>query len=95
MRFGLLVTNDVTTIIFLASIVINLNYLRNLPMVLKKQSNPSARWDFKANSWWVGESVEYQWVNEKSKEYSPWMNLDNALIWIKEHDEDKNHTNLS
>ena len=58
-------------------------------MILKKQSNPSAHWNHSANSWSVGESIEYQWVNEKSKEHSPWMNLDDALIWIKEHDESK------
>jgi hypothetical protein len=56
-------------------------------MQLKKQSNPSARWDFKANSWSIGTSDEYQWTNERTKEYSPWMDLDNALIWIKERDE--------
>ena len=32
---------------------------------------------------------EYQWVNEGTDEESPWMNLDDALIWIKEHDESK------
>jgi hypothetical protein len=32
---------------------------------------------------------EYQWVNEGTDEESPWMDLDNALIWIKEHDESK------
>jgi hypothetical protein len=56
-------------------------------MQLKKQSNPSARWDFEANSWSIGTSDEYQWSNERTKEYSPWMDLDTALIWIKKRDE--------
>jgi hypothetical protein len=59
-------------------------------MILKKQSNPSARWDFKANSWSIGTSDEYQWFHEKSKEHSPWMNLDGALVWIQERDQKKN-----
>lgn len=58
-------------------------------MQLKKQTNPSARWDFSANSWWIGISEEYQWVNEKTKEYSPWMNLDDALVWIQKRDQEK------
>jgi hypothetical protein len=33
--------------------------------------------------------MEYQWVDEKSKEQSPWMNLDDALLWIKERDQKK------
>lgn len=36
---------------------------------------------------------EYQWYHEGTNECSPWMNLDDALVWIKEYDEDKNHTN--
>lgn len=32
---------------------------------------------------------EYQWYHEGTNDCSPWMNLDNALIWIKEHDESK------
>ena len=58
-------------------------------MQLKKQSNPSARWDFEANSWSVGTSDEYRWYHEKTKEESPWMDLDNALIWIRKRDESK------
>lgn len=59
-------------------------------MILKKQSNPSARWDSTANTWWIGETHEYQWTDEKTKEYSPWMNLDDALVWIKNRDQEKN-----
>jgi hypothetical protein len=58
-------------------------------MQLKKQSNPSARWNFEANSWSVGESVEYRWEDEKSKEHSPRMNLDDALVWIQKRDQEK------
>ena len=55
---------------------------------LKKRNSQSARWDHDNNKWLVG-TEEYQWFHEKTKEQSPWMNLDNALIWIKEHDESK------
>jgi hypothetical protein len=30
---------------------------------------------------------EYQWINEHADEQSPWMNLDDALVWIKERDQ--------
>jgi hypothetical protein len=59
-------------------------------MILKKQSNPSARWDHSANSWFVGETHDYQWYHEKTKEQSPWMNLDDALVWITKRDQEKN-----
>jgi hypothetical protein len=59
-------------------------------MILRKQSNPSARWNFESNSWSIGVSMEYQWTDEKSKEYSPWMNLDDALVWITKRDQEKN-----
>ena len=62
----------------------------SVTVILKKQSNPSARWDSTANTWWIGESHEYQWTDEKTKEYSPWMNLDDALVWIKNRDQEKN-----
>ena len=55
-------------------------------MILNKQSNPSARWDHQANSWWIGETTEYQWVDQKHRPVSNWMDLDNALEWIKEYD---------
>jgi hypothetical protein len=57
-------------------------------MYLKKRNTQTARWDKVNDRWQVG-TIEYQWVHYKSKEESPWMNLDNALIWIKEHDESK------
>ena len=57
-------------------------------MILKKRNTQTARWDKVNDKWSVG-TEEYQWFHEKSKEESPWMNLDDALIWIKEHDESK------
>ena len=57
-------------------------------MILKKRNTQTARWDKVNNKWLVG-TMEYQWMNENSKEESPWMNFDNALIWIKERDESK------
>jgi hypothetical protein len=57
-------------------------------MYLKKRNAQTARWDHENNRWQVG-TLEYQWVHHKFKEESPWMNLDNALVWIKEHDESK------
>ena len=60
-----------------------------MTVVLRKQSNPSARWDFEANSWSIGTSDEYQWYHERTKEESPWMNFANALIWIRKRDESK------
>ena len=57
-------------------------------MYLKKRNAQTARWDKENNRWQVG-TMEYQWVHHKSKEESPWMNFDNALKWIKEHDESK------
>jgi hypothetical protein len=58
-------------------------------MQLKKQSNPTAKWNHETNKWWIGTSEEYQWTNDKTKEYSPWMNLDDALVWIRERDQKK------
>jgi len=34
-------------------------------------------------------TIEYQWTDMKDKPVSDWMNFDNALKWIKEHDESK------
>jgi hypothetical protein len=58
-------------------------------MILKKQSNPSAKWIAETSRWWIGESHEYQWIDSKNKPVSPWMDLNNALKWIKEYDESK------
>ena len=58
-------------------------------MELKKQSNPTARWDHTANAWWIGETTEYQWVNQKQKPVSNWMDLDSALRWIIDYDINK------
>jgi len=35
-------------------------------------------------------NTEYQWITEKSSEQSPWMNLDDALLWIIRRDQEKN-----
>jgi hypothetical protein len=57
-------------------------------MILKKRNTQTARWDKANNKWLVG-TLEYQWVHHKSKEESPWMNLDGALVWIQERDQKK------
>ena len=57
-------------------------------MILKKQNTQSARWDKVNNKWLVG-TREYQWYHESTKEASPWMNLDDALVWIQERDQKK------
>jgi hypothetical protein len=62
-------------------------------MILKKQSNPSARWNESANSWSIGTADEYQWYHEKTKTSSPWMTFDEALIWIKEYDNQRHRSN--
>jgi hypothetical protein len=58
-------------------------------MQLRKQSNPSAKWDNENNKWCIGESRIYQWTDMKNRPVSDWMNLDDALIWIKEYNESK------
>ena len=58
-------------------------------MILKKSTNPSAHWDHDNDKWWIGETTEYQWVDAKKREYSPWMNLDDALVWIQKRDQEK------
>ena len=55
-------------------------------MILKKRNSQTARWDKENDKWLVG-TMEYQWTNMKNKPVSDWMNFDNALKWIKEHDE--------
>jgi hypothetical protein len=56
-------------------------------MILKKRNTQTARWD-KVNDKWLVGTEEYQWFHERTKEESPWMNLDDALVWIKERDQD-------
>jgi hypothetical protein len=58
-------------------------------MILNKRNAQTARWDHDNNKWSVG-TREYQWYHEITKEESPWMNLDDALVWIKERDQKKN-----
>jgi len=57
-------------------------------MVLKKRNSQYARWDHDNNKWIVG-NMEYQWVDMKNKPVSAWMNLDDALVWIQEYDNEK------
>jgi hypothetical protein len=54
-------------------------------MILKKRNAQTARWDHDNNKWIVG-TMEYQWTDTKNRPVSDWMNLDNALKWIIEHD---------
>ena len=61
--------------------------LVSIPMILRKRNSQSARWDHDNNKWSVG-TREYQWYHETTKEESPWMNLDDALVWIQERDQD-------
>lgn len=58
-------------------------------MNLTKQFLQTAKWDATANSWWIGESVEYRWTNSKNQPTSDWMDLDTALQWIKKYDKEK------
>ena len=58
-------------------------------MILDKLLTQTAMWDATANKWWIGETVEYRWTDPKNQPISDWMDLDNALQWIKEHDEQR------
>ena len=51
-------------------------------MILKRIVEHSARWNFEANTWWVGETEYYCWTNMKEKEESPRMGFSEALQWI-------------
>lgn len=62
-------------------------------MILKKRNTQTARWDKENNKWLVG-TMEYQWTDMKNKPVSDWMNFDNALIWIKEHDETQTQSRI-
>jgi hypothetical protein len=54
-------------------------------MILKKRNAQTARWDHDNNKWLVG-TIEYQWTDIKNIPVSDWMDLDNALKWIIEHE---------
>jgi hypothetical protein len=58
-------------------------------MILEKRNAQTARWDHDNNKWITG-TIEYQWTDTKNKEWSPWMNLSDALVWIQERDQKKN-----
>jgi hypothetical protein len=57
-------------------------------MILNKRNTQTARWDHSNNKWLVG-TREYQWYHEKTREASPWMDLDSALLWITKRDQEK------
>jgi len=57
-------------------------------MILRKRNSQTARWDHENNKWLVG-TLEYQWMDMKNKPISTWMNLDDALVWIQEYDNEK------
>ena len=58
-------------------------------MVLNKRNIPTARWDHDNNKWCLDNVYTYQWTTIDDVPVSDWMDFDNALIWIKEHDESK------
>ncbi len=62
----------------------------SMDMILKKIVEHSARWNFEANTWWVGETEYYCWTNMKEKEESPRMGFSEALQWIIRYDQEKN-----
>ena len=37
----------------------------------------------------IESTKQYQWTDINDQPVSDWMDLDNALQWIKEHDESK------
>jgi hypothetical protein len=57
-------------------------------MILNKRNSQTARWDKENNKWLVG-TREYQWYHERTKEKSPWMDLADALVWIRKRDQEK------
>lgn len=59
-------------------------------MVLKKHELSTANWCEETNQWVLSMKKEYQWIAEHSSEQSPWMNLDDALLWIMKRDQEKN-----
>lgn len=58
-------------------------------MILKKTINRSAKWDFEANTWWVGESEEYYWTDPNDSEVSPRLKFSDAIQWIIRYDQEK------
>ena len=58
-------------------------------MILKKIITSSAKWDFEANTWWIGNTEEYSWTDMKDYEVSPKMHFSDALQWIIRYDQEK------
>ena len=59
-------------------------------MVLKKHELSTAHWCDETDQWVLCMKKEYRWIDERSSEQSPWMNLDDALVWIARRDQEKN-----
>ena len=59
-------------------------------MVLKKHELSTAHWCDETDQWVLCMKKEYRWIDEHSSEQSPWMNLDDALVWITRRDQEKN-----
>ena len=72
--------------------LVNIKYhvtVECMDMILKRIVEHSARWNFEANTWWVGETEYYCWTDMKEKEESPRMRFSEALQWIIRHDQKK------
>ena len=72
----------------LVTIDVSITLTNHVNMILNKRTAQTARWDKENDKWLVG-TLEYQWADDKKKEYSLWMNLDDALVWIKKRDQEK------
>ena len=72
--------------------LVNIKYhvtVECMDMILKRIVEHSARWNFEANTWWVGETEYYCWTDMKEKEESPRMRFSEALQWLIRHDQEK------
>ena len=72
--------------------LVNIKYhvtVECMDMILKRIVEHSARWNFEANTWWVGETEYYCWTDMKEKEESPRMGFSEVLQWIIRHDQEK------
>lgn len=60
-------------------------------MILNKVYHTSARWDKTLKQWDIAERLRYQWNDMKKQPVSPeYEEIDDALIWIKEYNVNKN-----
>jgi hypothetical protein len=60
-------------------------------MILNKVYDTTAKWDKDNNKWNVSKRLKYyQWNDNNNQPVSPeYEDLEQALKWIKEHDESK------